>query len=212
MPVAPTRYGLIIEGAILAIGEAAIRPGEIFALQHDDVDLAAGTIHIHRHLDMATGVIDWPKDDAHRYVVISPTLRDHLERLPKISGILFPAPHGGYMRRSSWSAHWHSVRASAGMPGQHFYELKHRAIQWMIDPIEDGGLGLDAATIATMVGHDDGGYLIATIYTKLSEQRALARAQRAMDAHQQRLAAPPEARRPRDAAAIALQTNRGRLQ
>jgi hypothetical protein len=31
-------YGLIIEGAILAIGEAAIRPGEIFALHHADLD------------------------------------------------------------------------------------------------------------------------------------------------------------------------------
>ncbi len=38
------------------------------------------------------------------------------------------------------------------MPGQQFYELKHRAIQWMIDPFEDGGLGLDPATAAEMVG------------------------------------------------------------
>jgi hypothetical protein len=47
------------------------------------------------------------------------------------------------------------------MPDQDFYELKHRAIQWMVDPIEDGDLGLDPPTVATMVGHDDGGYLIA---------------------------------------------------
>jgi hypothetical protein len=37
-----------------------------------------------------------------------------------------------------------------------------------------------------MVGHDDGGYLIATVYTKLGQRRAIARAQRAMDAYQQR--------------------------
>jgi hypothetical protein len=66
------RLWLIIEGAILAIDEVAPRPGEIFALHHDDVDLAAGTIHIHRHLDMATGVIGWPKDDDPRLVVMSP--------------------------------------------------------------------------------------------------------------------------------------------
>jgi hypothetical protein len=75
------------------------------------------------------------------------------------------------------------------MPGQDFYELKHRAIQWMVDPVDDGGLGLDPATAAAMVGHDDGGYLIATVYTKLAERRAIARAQRAMDAYQQRQAA-----------------------
>lgn len=56
----------------------------------------------------------------------------------------------------------------------------------MVDPIEDGGLGLDQATAAAMVGHDDGCYLIATVYTKLAERRAIARAQRAMDAYQQR--------------------------
>jgi len=81
------------------------------------------------------------------------------------------------------------------MPGQEFYELKHRAIQWMVDPVEDGGLGLDPATVAEMVGHDDGGYLIATVYTKLGRRRALARAQRAMDDYQQRTAATAEAPR-----------------
>jgi hypothetical protein len=40
--------------------------------------------------------------------------------------------------------------------------------------------------IAAMVGHDDAGYLIATVYTKLAQRRAIARAQRAMDAYQQR--------------------------
>ena len=56
----------------------------------------------------------------------------------------------------------------------------------MVDPVEDGGLGLDPATAAEMVGHDDGGYLIATVYTKLGQRRAIARAQRAMAAFQQR--------------------------
>ena len=84
--------------------------------------------------------------------------------IPIVSGVSqrraldgLAAPQGGYMRRSSWSSHWHSIRASAGMPDQDFYELKHRAIQWMVDPVEDGGLGLDPATAAAMVGHEDGG-------------------------------------------------------
>jgi hypothetical protein len=52
----------------------------------------------------------------------------------------------------------------------------------MVDPVSDGGLGLDPATVAEMVGHDDGGYLIATVYTKLGQRSALARAQQAMAA------------------------------
>jgi hypothetical protein len=42
----------------------------------------------------------------------------------------------------------------------------------MIDPVDDGGLGLDHATAAEMAGHADGGWLIANVYTKLSQRRA----------------------------------------
>lgn len=180
-------YGLIIEGAILAVGEAAIRPSEVFALDETDVDFAENVIHVRRQWDADSGVVTWPKDDDRRWTVMSPALREHLQRMPRISHILFPAPRGGYMSPSNWSKHWHSVRAAAGMPALEFYELKHRAIQWMIDPVEDGGLGLDPQTAALMVGHDDGGYLIATVYTKLPERRARARAQRAVDVYRQRL-------------------------
>jgi integrase len=184
-------YGLILEGTILAIGEAAMRPGEIFALHHSDVDFGAGVIHVCRQLDMASGVIDWPKDDEPRDIVMSPTLHSHLELMPRISEeVVFPTPRGGYMRRSTWSAHWHSVRASAQMPGLDFYDLRHRAIQWMIDPTDDGGLGLDIQTIAHLTGHSDGGYLICSTYTKLAEHRAQARVRRAMDAHRQRPPSP----------------------
>jgi integrase len=206
----PDDYGLVLEGATLAVGEAAMRPGEVFALHRPDVHLDKGLVHVRRQIDLDTGKITWPKDDDGRWVVMSPVFREHVERVPHTGNvvndeygeILFPAPRGGYMRRSIWSALWNTVRVSAGMPGQEFYELKHRAIQWMVDPIEDGGLGLDPATAAEMVGHDDGGYLIATVYTKLGQRRAIARPQRAMDAFQQR----------RDAAdAEPIRRNDGRL-
>jgi integrase len=190
-------YGPVLEGTVLAVGETAMRPGEIFALHRPELHFSENMIHVKRQIDLDTGKITWPKDDDGRLVVMSPALREHLERMPRrgkiinprMGEIVFPAPRGGYMRRSIWSSHWHSVRASAGMPDLDFYELKHRAIQWMVDPAEDGGLGLDPATAAAMVGHDDGGYLIATVYTKLAQRRAIARAQRAMDAYQQRHAA-----------------------
>jgi hypothetical protein len=92
------------------------------------------------------------------------------------------------MLAANWSKHWHSIRATAGMPAQEFYELKHRAITWMINPVDEGGLGLDFATAAEMVGHDDGGYLIATVYSKLGKKQAVDRAQRAMDAYNARQA------------------------
>src|ERR1017187_4333741 len=91
------------------------------------------------------------KDDDGRWVVMGPAFREHLERMPRMGKvvkpamgeIVFPAARGGYMLRSTWSSLWNAVRVSAGILGQEFYELKYRAIQWMVDPVEDGGLGLD---------------------------------------------------------------------
>lgn len=90
------------------------------------------------------------------------------------------------MRRSTWYAHWHAVRAAAQMSGLEFYELRHRAIQWMIDPPHDGGLGLDIQSTAHIAGHRDGGYLVCSTYSKLAEHRAIARTRRAINAYQQR--------------------------
>jgi integrase len=180
-------YGLVLEGAILAVGEAAMRPGEVFALHQREVDFEQNVIHVRAQLDSCTTTRVWPKDDQQRWVVMSPALRTHLLTMPRYSEtILFPAVRGGYMTQPNWARHWHAVRASAGMPAQEFYELKHRAIQWMIDPVEDGGLGLDPQTVAIMVGHDDGGYLISTVYTKLADRRAQERAQRAVEAYRER--------------------------
>jgi integrase len=146
-------YGLVIEGATLAIGEAAMRPGEVFGLHRPDIHWKQNMIHVRWQADLDRGKVTWPKDDDGRWVPMSPRLRAQ------------------------------------------FYELKHRAIQWMVDPIEDGGLGLDPAMVAEIVGHDDGGYLIATVYTKLGRGRALARAQRAMEDYEQRITPPKTPRR-----------------
>ncbi len=190
-------YGLILEGAVLAVGETAMRPGEIFALHRPELHFDKNLIHVKRQIDLDTGKITWPKDDDGRWVVMSPTFANTWKGCPT----------GARPSTRRWARSFSPRRAAAicgeaygprsgtryaplrGCPAQDFYELKHRAIQWMVDPIEDGGLGLDPATAAEMVGHDDGGYLIATVYTKLGQRRAIARAQRAMDAYQQRQAA-----------------------
>jgi hypothetical protein len=62
---------------------------------------------------------------------MSPAFREHSERMPrrgkiinpKMGEIVFPAPRGGYMLRSTWSSLWHAMRATAGMPDLDFYEL-----------------------------------------------------------------------------------------
>ncbi len=180
-------YTVVVEGIVLCVGEGAIRPSEIFALHKDSVDLDAEVIEVRWQIDSRTRERVPVKDEDVRLVVPSPRLRAHLELiLLEPRTILFPAVRGGYMTRPNWYVHWNAVRASAGLPGLEFYELKHRALQWMIDPVDDGGLGLDNATAAEMAGHADGGWLIATVYTKLAQRRALDRARRAMREYAER--------------------------
>jgi integrase len=75
-------YGLVLEGIILTIGETALRPGEIFALNHNDIDYPAGLIHIRHHLDLASGTTGWPKDDKPRTIAMTPKLHQHLKAFP----------------------------------------------------------------------------------------------------------------------------------
>ncbi|HEY1689289.1 MAG TPA: hypothetical protein VGF95_10555, partial [Solirubrobacteraceae bacterium] len=158
-------YRLVLEGIILAEGETAMRPSEIFALHRGEVDFAEGGIHVRYQYDDLTRKRVAPKDQDSRWVAMSPLLQEHLEAMPDrySAKILFPAVRGGYYTLANFYPHWHAVRAAAGIPGFEFYELKHRALQWMVDPVEEGGLGLDHQTAARMAGHDDGGWLIFNV-------------------------------------------------
>jgi integrase len=97
-------YGLVLEGAVLTVGEEAIRPGEIFALHRPELHFAENLIHVRRQIDLDSGKITWPKDDDGRWVVMSPAFREHVEKkMPrmgkvvdaKMGEIVFPAPQGG---------------------------------------------------------------------------------------------------------------------
>ena len=54
-------YGLVVEGAILAIGEEAIPPGEVFAVHRDEVDYTENLINIRFQIDSMTGKRSLPR-------------------------------------------------------------------------------------------------------------------------------------------------------
>lgn len=60
-----------------------------------------------------------------------------------------------------------------------FYELRHRAITYMVTPKPDG-LGMDSSDVAYQVGHSDGGRLIEEVYVHRNPELARARMRRAM--------------------------------
>jgi integrase len=185
-------YALVLEGITICQGDTAMRPCEIFGLHEEDVHLDSGEIQVRYQWDSLQRKRVPTKDQDTRWVAISPRLEAHLAIMPRHSPpILFPAIRGGYYSLSNFFSHWKAIRVSAGMLDLEFYELKHRALQWFIDPVEEGGLGLDHQTAALMAGHDDGGWLLATVYTKLSEHKARQRALRAMREYAERKSTVP---------------------
>jgi integrase len=185
-------YALVLEGITICQGDTAMRPCEIFGLHEEDVHLDSGEIQVRYQWDSLQRKRVPTKDQDTRWVAISPKLEAHLAIMPRHSPpILFPAVRGGYYSLSNFFSHWKAIRVSAGMLDLEFYALKHRALQWFIDPIEEGGLGLDHQTAALMAGHDDGGWLLATVYTKLAEHKARERALRAMREYGERKSTVP---------------------
>ena len=109
----------MLEGAVLTIGDEALRPGEIFALHRPELHFDKGLIHVKRQIDLDTGEITWPKDDDGRWVPMSPAWQEHMERMPRMGKVInedmgeivFPGPQGGYMWRSTWSSWWKAICA-----------------------------------------------------------------------------------------------------
>lgn len=83
-------YALILEGAAMAVGETAMRPGEIFGLHRPEVHMDTAMIHVRRQLDLNTGEITWPKDDDGRWVPMSPALHAHFEAMPLMGKVVNP--------------------------------------------------------------------------------------------------------------------------
>ena len=74
---------------ILFAAYVGIRPGELFALEHDAVDLESLEVFVRKNVD-ATGQVKLPKNDRQRKVILPPPARERC----------FPRP-GASIRRTS---------------------------------------------------------------------------------------------------------------
>jgi integrase len=140
---------------ILSAGFTGLRIGELAALELADLNLLKRTITVTKSLSEAGGrlQVTTPKTKAARRSVALPAslsgvLAEHISTYPSAEGIVFPAPEGGYLRRTNYRRrHWlPAVRNSVGEPCR-FHDLRHSHVALLIAE------GEHPKTIAARLGH-----------------------------------------------------------
>lgn len=174
------RVAQMVEALILFAGFVGMRPGELYGLRWDDIDLAEDEIFVQRQYVAKTRSFELPKNGEKRLIVLTPQAREALLRLPRpLDGqeLVFRAKRGGPMSGRVQHYYWNPVRVAFGDPSMHFYELRHACGAWMFND-----LGLPAQDVGHQLGHTDGGVLVQKLYGHPSERLARKRIKQAMRA------------------------------
>jgi integrase len=105
-----------------------LRPSELFALEHGDIDRAAGAVQIRRAY--ANGRVKQTKTRlSRRAVPLQAIALDALDQLRsrQDSLLLFPNARGGYLDFRNFNRrHWKPVQRAAGIePFRDLYDLRH---------------------------------------------------------------------------------------
>ena len=83
---------------VLLAAATGLRPGELIALEHRDVDRAARLLHVRRAFRLNR--VKCTKTDHARAVPLQRRALEALDHLPtSASTLLFPAPEGGHLAR-----------------------------------------------------------------------------------------------------------------
>jgi integrase len=171
-------YGETLAGLLVFAAYTGLRPGELYALRHDD--LGVETLEVRRAADSRTRTLTLPKNGRPRMVVYPAKAREGVESVPRLAGVelVFPSPSGGQLWSSSFSWVWKPVRCAFGRPTMALHELRHFCATYLLE------LGLAPADVAVQLGHTDGGALVMSTYGHPSDRAARARITAAMDGYE----------------------------
>lgn len=170
-------FGATVAAMIRFAAETGVRPGELFALRHGDLDPAAGAVYIRRAACSKTHTITTPKNGEAREIVMSERAYAATRRAmgwPDTDRI-FSSVRGHQFWANSFHWIWHPVRSVADRNAMAFYELRHLCATRLLER------GLSERDVAVQLGHTDGGELVRRVYGHPETRSARDRIRRALD-------------------------------
>jgi integrase len=119
--------GPAIGAMVVFMSETGLRPGEVAALEHRDLDRVAGVALVRRVY--AGGRLNEPKTErSRRRVPLTTRATAALEALPRRidTRLVFPAPGGGPLDFHNFARRdWHPALDAAGLAPRRVYDLRH---------------------------------------------------------------------------------------
>jgi integrase len=147
-----------------------LRPGELDALRHVNVDLDRSRIRVVEQFSAATRTFTLPKNGQIREAPLTDPAREALVALPVEGEFCFAPIRGEHWTASARAYHWKAVRAAAGWEGSLYLATRHFAGWYMVNVLD-----LPSEDVAIALGHTDGGELVRRLYGHRDHDRALDR-------------------------------------
>jgi integrase len=138
-----------------------LREGEVLGLQVQDIDLAAGRLHVRGQLQRIAGrlAVVEPKANSRRSLLLpeiaAAAVRAHLGRRAELArsdgftdqGYLFCARTGSPIQARNLLREFYAIRARLGRPDLRFHDLRHTAATLL------HAVGAPAKAIQQLMGH-----------------------------------------------------------
>lgn len=152
---------------LLMAAYTGLRPGELFALRHDDVDERTGTIRVDRQFSPKANEFTLPKNGRRRKAPLLAPALEAYKRVPFAGEeLIFQTKNACMFSGKVSHYYWQPVRAAFGQPDLDWYALRHFFGTWLAQK------GNGAPEIARAMGHIDGGKLALERYIHASEEDA----------------------------------------
>jgi integrase len=119
-------YAQQMRSLILFMAYSGVRPGEAYALEWADVDIAAMRVDVRRRV--YAGRVDTPKSGRPRRIALTPVARDALLCLPHRDGLVFRSKGGKRLSSPTAGRYWRAVCERAGLDVELYLACKHRFV------------------------------------------------------------------------------------